>query len=197
MQGGLGAKHALRSLACSSCHLQAGTKAGALALTQTADHYPEFNKRAKRVIALNERIAMCFLNSLNGSAPTPQSPQMLALVKYIESLRGTAPAARRGARRATASAARETCQPFRHCGARVRSTEARAWRALRSWLHGCAPTCRRGLKERFPTARRSMSPHTSRPKNDRHRKSEQVSALPLFECLKGYGKSGGPTISMP
>lgn len=43
-------------LSCGSCHLNAGQKEGALPLVGIAAVFPEYNRRAGRVFALEDRI---------------------------------------------------------------------------------------------------------------------------------------------
>jgi thiosulfate dehydrogenase len=52
--------------------------------------FPQWNKRSHRVIALQDRIAECFLYSMNGRPPAYSSREMIAVVSYIAWLsRGT------------------------------------------------------------------------------------------------------------
>ena len=54
------------------------------------DRFPQWNERAKRVITLHDRIAECFLYSMNGRPPGYASKEMVAIVDYIAWLsRGT------------------------------------------------------------------------------------------------------------
>lgn len=67
---------------CSACHVNAGTtpRGGSLAVY---GQFPQWNKRANRVIALQDRLAECFLYSMNGRPPAYNSREMEALVAYI------------------------------------------------------------------------------------------------------------------
>jgi thiosulfate dehydrogenase len=77
-------------MSCAACHLNAGTQARGGSLIGTYASFPQWNKRAKRVIALQDRIAECFLYSMNGTPPAYNSKQMIAVVAYIAWLsRGT------------------------------------------------------------------------------------------------------------
>ena len=73
-------------LACSDCHLSSGTADGSAPLIGVAGLFPMFSQRAGRVITLKERINECFVRSENGKPLPPGSPEMLAMVAYIESL---------------------------------------------------------------------------------------------------------------
>jgi thiosulfate dehydrogenase len=68
---------------CSACHVNAGTVARAGSLVGVYAAFPQWNKRAKRVIALQDRIAECFLYSMNGRPPAYDSKEMIAMVAYI------------------------------------------------------------------------------------------------------------------
>jgi len=75
---------------CAACHVNAGTKARGGTFVGIAAQFPQWNKRAHRVIALQDRIAECFLYSMNGHPPAYNSREMLAMVAYITYLsRGT------------------------------------------------------------------------------------------------------------
>lgn len=68
---------------CSACHVNAGTVARAGTLAGVYAQFPQWNKRAHRVIALQDRLAQCFLYSMNGSPPAYDSKAMIAMVAYI------------------------------------------------------------------------------------------------------------------
>jgi len=70
-------------LECSDCHLRAGTQARGGTLVGAYARFPQWNKRAHRVIALQDRIAECFLYSMNGRAPAYNGKAMIAIVSYI------------------------------------------------------------------------------------------------------------------
>lgn len=76
---------------CADCHIAAGTQLRGGSFVGTYARFPQWNKRAHRVIALQDRIAECFLYSMNGRAPAYNSKTMIALVAYVAWLsRGTA-----------------------------------------------------------------------------------------------------------
>lgn len=68
---------------CAACHIGAGTKGRGGSFVGTATAFPQWNKRAKRVIALQDRLAECFLYSMNGHPPAYNSREMVALAAYI------------------------------------------------------------------------------------------------------------------
>ena len=77
-------------MSCTACHLAGGTQARGGSLVGTYAAFPQFNKRSRRVITLQDRIAECFLYSMNGTPPAYSSKQMIAIVAYIAWLsRGT------------------------------------------------------------------------------------------------------------
>jgi thiosulfate dehydrogenase len=77
-------------LECADCHIAAGTQPRGGSFVGAYARFPQWNKRARRVIALQDRIAECFLYSMNGRAPAYNSKAMIAIVSYIAWLsRGT------------------------------------------------------------------------------------------------------------
>lgn len=79
-------------LKCADCHLESGTAPWSAPLVDLAPLFPMFNKRAGRVISLQERLQECFVRSENGTPPPADSPEMKALVAYIASLSSGTPA---------------------------------------------------------------------------------------------------------
>jgi thiosulfate dehydrogenase len=78
------------SMDCAACHLDAGTKPRGGSLVGTYARFPQWSNRARRVISLQDRLAECFLYSMNGRPPAYSSRAMVALVAYIAWLsRGT------------------------------------------------------------------------------------------------------------
>lgn len=77
-------------MSCAACHIDAGTKSKGGSLVGTYARFPQWNKRSRRVIALQDRLAECFLYSMNGRPPAYSSREMIALVSYVSWLsRGT------------------------------------------------------------------------------------------------------------
>jgi thiosulfate dehydrogenase len=70
-------------MACTACHLGGGTVAHAGSLIGTYARFPQWNERSHRVIALQDRLAECFLYSMDGKPPAYSSKEMIALVSYI------------------------------------------------------------------------------------------------------------------
>ncbi len=71
------------NMTCSSCHIAAGTVPRGASLAGVYARFPQYNKRSKRVIALQDRLAECFLYSMNGRAPAYTSKEMIAMVAYL------------------------------------------------------------------------------------------------------------------
>ncbi|MGC9991050.1 MAG: c-type cytochrome [Candidatus Cybelea sp.] len=70
-------------MSCGACHIAAGTQPRGGSFIGLYGRFPQWNKRAHRVIALQDRIAECFLYSMNGKAPAYSSKAMIAIVAYI------------------------------------------------------------------------------------------------------------------
>ena len=82
----LASKYVGNKLACSDCHIASGTTDYASSMKDVAGLFPSFSRRAGHVITLKDRINECFVRSENGRPLPADSPQMLALVAYLESL---------------------------------------------------------------------------------------------------------------
>ena len=70
-------------LNCSSCHLNAGTKAFASPWVGLWGVFPEYRARNGKVNALQERVNDCFERSMNGKALPPESDEMHGVLSYI------------------------------------------------------------------------------------------------------------------
>jgi thiosulfate dehydrogenase len=79
-------------MSCSACHLAAGTQPRGGSFAGVYGRFPQWNKRAHRVIALQDRVAECFLYSMNGKAPSYEGKAMIAIVAYIAWLSRGVPA---------------------------------------------------------------------------------------------------------
>jgi thiosulfate dehydrogenase len=77
-------------MSCEACHIGGGTRPKGGSFVGIYGAFPQWNRRAHRVIALQDRIAECFLYSMNGRPPAYDSKAMIAVVAYIAWLsRGT------------------------------------------------------------------------------------------------------------
>lgn len=87
-------------MSCNNCHLNGGQREKALPLVAISGMFPEYNRRAGRLISLNDRIVDCFLRSENATGrlqssagtvdslaadalPTPTSREVLAIAAYL------------------------------------------------------------------------------------------------------------------
>ncbi len=71
-------------LHCTSCHLEAATRANAGPWVGLSSAYPEFRARAGRDVTLEDRINECFERSMNGKPLANDGPEMKAFVAYID-----------------------------------------------------------------------------------------------------------------
>lgn len=87
-------------VSCNNCHLNGGQRERAMPLVAISGVFPEYNRRAGRLISLNDRIVDCFLRSENASGtlerdadgatgatadrlPSPTSREVLAIAAYL------------------------------------------------------------------------------------------------------------------
>lgn len=70
-------------MSCAACHIAGGTVDRGGSFVGTYAQFPQWNRRAHRVITLQGRLAECFLYSMNGKPPAFDSRAMVALVAYI------------------------------------------------------------------------------------------------------------------
>ncbi|MBN9415202.1 hypothetical protein ABS71_16090 [bacterium SCN 62-11] len=73
-------------LNCNSCHLAGGTSSGAFALVGVAKTYPKLDPRLGHKITIRQRINECFTRSLNGRPLDEKSPEMEALLAYLDTV---------------------------------------------------------------------------------------------------------------
>ena len=76
------------ALDCNSCHLDGGTIAKASPYFGVVTLFPTYNKRAGRVITIEDRLNGCFQRSMHGAPLPPDSPEMKAMVAYMAWLKG-------------------------------------------------------------------------------------------------------------
>jgi thiosulfate dehydrogenase len=70
-------------LACADCHIDSGKAAYSAPMVDLANLFPMFNKRAGRVISIQERFQECFTRSENGRPLPDDSTEMQALTAYV------------------------------------------------------------------------------------------------------------------
>ncbi len=68
---------------CSDCHVNQGTQPYASPLAGITTVFPAYTKRDGRVITIEHRIQECFERSENGTPPPSDSPEMVAMVAYM------------------------------------------------------------------------------------------------------------------
>lgn len=73
-------------LACTSCHLNGGTKAFAAPYVGISNVFPTYIGRENKVESLEERVNGCFERSMNGRAIPENSKEMRAIVTYIKNI---------------------------------------------------------------------------------------------------------------
>ncbi len=71
------------SLNCSDCHINAGDTAAPGNFRDTASKFPNFSAREGVVITLEDRIANCFMRSMNGTRPSTDSAVVVDMAAYI------------------------------------------------------------------------------------------------------------------
>jgi thiosulfate dehydrogenase len=79
-------RYAGNNLACSNCHLQAGTKKFGLPLFGLFGDFPQYSKRLGADISIEDRINSCMTRSMNGRAMSDDAPEMQAIVAYVKFL---------------------------------------------------------------------------------------------------------------
>jgi thiosulfate dehydrogenase len=84
-------RYAGNNLACSNCHLQAGTKKFGLPLFGLYGDFPQYSARSGDEISIEDRINSCMTRSMNGRPLPTDAPEMLAIVAYIKFLSNGVP----------------------------------------------------------------------------------------------------------
>src|SRR5712691_5723630 len=73
-------------LACSNCHLNAGTKKFGIALFGLFGEFPQYSARLGAEVTIEDRLNSCMTRSMNGRPLPADTPEMKALVAYIRFL---------------------------------------------------------------------------------------------------------------
>jgi thiosulfate dehydrogenase len=85
-------RYAGNNLACTNCHLQAGTKKFGLPLFGLYGDFPQYSARTGAEISIEDRVNSCMTRSMNGHPLPADSAEMQAIVAYIKFLSsGVAP----------------------------------------------------------------------------------------------------------
>lgn len=77
-------KYAGNLLACTSCHLDAGTRPYGLSLISSHARYPQYRMREARILSLGERVNNCIERPLNGRPIPMDSKEMNAILMYMK-----------------------------------------------------------------------------------------------------------------
>ncbi|MDO9412784.1 MAG: c-type cytochrome [Pseudolabrys sp.] len=84
-------RYAGNNLACTNCHLQAGTKKFGLPLFGLFGAFPQYSARSGNEISIEDRVNSCMTRSMNGRAMPVDAPEMQAMVAYIKFLSSGVP----------------------------------------------------------------------------------------------------------
>lgn len=80
-------EYAHDQLSCTNCHFAGGDtlggKNGGISLVGVTTEYPQFSKRAGKVITLAERVNNCFQRSMNGNPLPLNSRMMHDILNYL------------------------------------------------------------------------------------------------------------------
>ncbi|MGE0287912.1 MAG: c-type cytochrome [Bradyrhizobium sp.] len=79
-------RYAGNNLACTNCHLDAGTTKFGLPLVGIYNDFPAYSARTGGPISIEDRINNCMTRSMNGRALPNDAPEMRAMVAYVEFL---------------------------------------------------------------------------------------------------------------
>lgn len=79
-------RYAGNNLACSNCHLNAGTKKFGIPIWGLWDEFPQYSARSGGAISIEDRINSCMTRSMNGKPLPNDSPEMQAFAAYIKFL---------------------------------------------------------------------------------------------------------------
>ncbi len=77
-------RYAGNNLACTNCHLEAGTKKFGLPLFGLYGDFPQYSARIGADISIEDRINSCMTRSMNGRPMPADAPEMAAVVAYIK-----------------------------------------------------------------------------------------------------------------
>ncbi|MDQ8726953.1 c-type cytochrome [Bradyrhizobium sp. LHD-71] len=88
-------RYAGNNLACSNCHLEAGTKKFAVPIFGLFEEFPQYSARTGAEISIEDRINGCMTRSMNGRPLPLNSPEMKAIVAYIKFLSTGVPPGRK------------------------------------------------------------------------------------------------------
>lgn len=78
------------ALTCNSCHLRGGTVFRAAPYVGVSALFPSYAPRAGKIIDFKDRVNGCMRRSMNGTVLAKDSKEMLAMIAYMDSLKGNA-----------------------------------------------------------------------------------------------------------
>jgi thiosulfate dehydrogenase len=81
-------RYAGNNLACTNCHLQAGTKKFGIPLFGLYGDFPHYSARTGTEISIEDRINSCMTRSMNGRPLPVDAPKMQKIVAYIKFISG-------------------------------------------------------------------------------------------------------------
>lgn len=70
-------------LACTNCHLDAGTKPYSAPYVGVTNRFPQYKGRSNDTISIEQRINGCMMRSMNGKPLAENSKEMKAIVAYM------------------------------------------------------------------------------------------------------------------
>jgi len=79
-------RYAGNNLACTNCHLSAGTVKFGLSLFGIFGDFPQYSTQSGRDISIEDRLNSCMTRSMNGRPLPDDSQEMQAMVAYIKFL---------------------------------------------------------------------------------------------------------------
>ena len=79
-------RYAGNNLACSNCHLNAGTKKFGIPLWGLKGLFPQYSFEAGKEISIEDRVNSCMTRSMNGKPLPVDSEEMKAFVAFIDFL---------------------------------------------------------------------------------------------------------------
>ena len=72
------------NLACTNCHLKAGSQAGSASWIGVTERFPQFGGRSNKIGTIEDRINGCMERSMNGKKLPQDSELMQAIVAYMD-----------------------------------------------------------------------------------------------------------------
>jgi len=79
-------RYAGNNLACSNCHLEAGTKKYGIPLFGLFWLFPKYSARIGEEVSIEDRLNSCMTRSMNGKPMPADLPEMQAMVAYLRFL---------------------------------------------------------------------------------------------------------------